>query len=111
MRRMICQLAVSISTISLDLLHATKIASPATDGSAQVGEQELSPGFGASMPCPPVSFMPDMFMWSFIKLSLRLTFSERVSISTNVSSIMHAEYCLVPDRTDVVVGIGGGVMG
>src|ERR1044071_3390790 len=93
---MICQLAVSISRISLNLLHATKIESPATDGSAHVGEHEVSPGFGASIPCPPASFIPDMFMWSFVKLSLRLTFSERVSISTNVSSIMHTEYCLVP---------------
>src|SRR5829696_4995880 len=96
MRRTTCQLFALTSRISLDLLHATKIEEPSADGSAHVGEHELSPGFGASIPCPPVSFMPGMCVWFFVKLSLRLTFNARVSISTRVSSIMHAEYCFVP---------------
>src|SRR6185436_7227975 len=35
-------------------------------------------------------------MWFCVRLNLRLTFSARVSISTSLSSIMHAEYCFVP---------------
>src|SRR6187431_1466815 len=46
---------VSISTISLDLLHATQTRVPSRDGCAQVGEHDTSPGLGGSMPCPPMS--------------------------------------------------------
>src|SRR5216117_2511259 len=46
---------VSISTISLDLLHATHTRVLSRDGCAHVGEQDTSPGLGGSMPCPPMS--------------------------------------------------------
>ena len=84
---------------------------PSTDGCAHVGEQETSPGLGGSIPWPPMSrcFMPLMpaisagfalaatgapFMPSsfpFVKRKWRETFSVWVSISTSMSSIMHAE--------------------
>ena len=35
-------------------LHATKIEAPSVEGSAHVGEHELSPAFGASEPWPAV---------------------------------------------------------
>src|ERR1041385_1778770 len=113
MRRSNFQLSVLISTISLDLLQATNTDLPSRDGWAQVGEQESSPGLGASIPWPPVSFMPGMFMdrcgsvviigapsipisLPFVKTKCLVTFSARVSISTSMSSIMQAEYCFVP---------------
>src|SRR5687767_15006406 len=111
MRRTDFQLVALISTISLEPLHATKIDEPSTEGSAHVGEHELSPGFGGSEPCPPVFLAPcvacdepaGMFGGPFIPVSLflvtrkcRVAFSVRVSISTSMSSIMQAEYCFVP---------------
>src|SRR2546422_3090984 len=60
MRRATDHFAASTSTISLDLLQATKIEEPLAEGWAQVGEHESSPCFGGSIPCPPISvpFMP-----------------------------------------------------
>src|SRR5438309_2421387 len=58
MRRVSFQVFAFTSTISLDLLQATKIEEPSAEGCAHVGEQEMSPGLGGSMPCPPVSFIP-----------------------------------------------------
>src|ERR1051325_10767153 len=49
------QALVSISTISLDLLHATHTRVLSRDGCAHVGEQDTSPGLGGSIPCPPRS--------------------------------------------------------
>src|SRR3954452_22838856 len=49
-RRVIVQLATSISTISLLLLQATKIRAPSADGWTHVGEQLTSPALGISMP-------------------------------------------------------------
>jgi len=49
-RRESVQLATSISTISLLLLHATKTFAPSAEGCTHVGEQLTSPGLGISMP-------------------------------------------------------------
>src|SRR5690349_21842379 len=109
MRRTSCHVLALISTISLEALHATKTEAPSVEGSAQVGEQEWSPGLGGSEPCPlmpgiacvavvacsagepiiPVSLF-------FVTMKWRVALKERVSISTSVSSIMQAEYCFVP---------------
>src|SRR5215203_507352 len=95
--------------MSLAALHATKIRRPSLEGCAHVGEQVFVPAGGGSLPCPaacapwsvaagapgrgapvcPVSPPDDSVKW-------RDTFSVPVSISTSVSSIMHAEYCFVP---------------
>src|SRR5829696_44240 len=91
--------------MSLDLLHATNTREPSADGCAHVGEQPTSPGFGCSIPCPPVEvvacaatpgapFIPCSLPGATMKC--RAAFSSRVSISTIMSSIMHAEYCFVP---------------
>src|ERR1041385_1778513 len=113
MRRNNFQFSVLTSTISLDLLQATNTELPSRDGWAQVGEHEPSPGLGGSIPWPPASFMTGMFMercrsvviigapsipisLPFVKTKCLVTFSERVSISTSMSSIMQAEYCFVP---------------
>src|SRR5436190_11321821 len=93
--------------MSLLLLHATKMRAPSTDGCTHVGEQLTSPAFGGSMPCPAMSCEA----WSELfpggapctprsfPLPTRkclATVKARVSISTAMSSIMHAEYCFVP---------------
>src|ERR1041385_5444054 len=109
MRRTSVNVFALTSTISLEPLHATKTDEPSTEGSAHVGEHELSPGFGGSVPCPAfpcsVCFSGLMrgpggpgspFSWSFVTIKCRETFNVRVSISTSMSSIMHAEYCFVP---------------
>src|SRR3977135_4419600 len=101
MRRVTFHPAASISTISSDLLHATKIDEPVTEGWAQVGEQEGSPGLGGSIPWPPMSMCfgltpvcgafipvvagPDFFgvaggpftpiSWPFVSRKCRETFS------------------------------------
>src|SRR6185295_19608122 len=82
---------------------------PSTEGSAHVGEHRLSPGFGGSEPCPvfPCTVCisglmrgpggpGSPFSWFFVTMKCRATFNVRVSISTSMSSIMHAEYCFVP---------------
>src|SRR5690242_17425581 len=109
MRRTSCHVLVLISTISLEALHATKTEEPSTEGSAHVGEQEWSPAFGGSEPCP---LMPGIASVAgvegsagepiipislfFVTIKWRVTFNERVSISTSMSPIMQAEYCFVP---------------
>src|SRR3954453_7196150 len=95
--------------MSLLLLHATKIFAPSADGWTHVGEQVTSPGLGGCMPCPLMSCIAVPGVVAFttgapsIPISLPLvttkcrdTASSRVSISTAMSFIMHAEYCLVP---------------
>src|ERR1700754_2366200 len=108
MRRTSVHVFALISTISLEALHATKTDEPSAEGSAHVGEHELSPGFGASEPWPLMSFIPPCDelcivggpaippSLPFVTRKWRETLSERVSISTSMSSIMQAEYCLVP---------------
>src|SRR5258705_3942437 len=120
MRRFTLHLTASTSTISSDLLQATKTDEPVIDGWAQVGEQETSPGLGGSMPWPPMSigFAPgevnrvcglfisaiagrpvfgaagEPFMpisRPFVSRKFRETFKVAVSISTSKSSIMQAE--------------------
>src|SRR6185503_4405117 len=102
MRRTSVHVFALTSTISLEPLHATKIDEPSTEGSAHVGEHELSPGFGGSEPCPLVFFAPCiacaepavMFGGPVIPISLflvttkcRVALRVRVSISTSMSSI------------------------
>src|SRR6185369_8342634 len=107
MRRTSCHVFALTSTISLDALHATKTEAPSIEGSAHVGEHEVSPGFGASEPCPPCIECIDSVIAGFggpiipisrffVTTKWRVAFSERVSISTSMSSIMQAEYCLDP---------------
>src|SRR5215216_4283259 len=104
-----CQLFAFTSTISLEPLQATKTEAPSAEGSAHVGEHELSPGFGTSDPCPPpciecVGLISrgycggpvNPFSCPFVTTKCRATFNERVSISTSISSIIQAEYCFVP---------------
>src|ERR1700682_275090 len=107
MSRATDHLAASTSTISLDLLQAAKIEEPLADGWAQVGEHESSPCFGGSIPCPPISipFMPGTPAFAaraiggsgtphslpLVSRKWRETFKLCVSISTSMSSIMHAE--------------------
>ena len=50
MRRVIVHRATSISTMSLLLLHATKMRLPSAEGCTHVGEQLTSPGLGGSIP-------------------------------------------------------------
>src|SRR5690349_21525807 len=48
------------------------------------------------MPCPPLCFMLDEVSEPVFETgNCRVTFSDRVSISTSMLSIMHAEYCFV----------------
>src|SRR5437870_1391690 len=115
-RRTSCQGFALTSTISLDLLQATKIDEPSVEGWAHVGWHEVSPGFGGSMPWPPLSFT-DPFIpgieliasaafflgapimpisLALVTMKCRATFKVRVTISTSRSSIMQAEYCFVP---------------
>src|SRR4029079_12467055 len=95
---------VSISTISLDLLHATHTRVLSREGWAHVGEHDTSPGFGGSMPCPPISCVAPAvsfprsggdpvipISFPFVRKKWRLSLSVRSSISTSASSIMHAE--------------------
>src|SRR5687767_10691 len=105
MRRLTFQLWAFTSTISSDLLQATKMDAPETEGWAHVGEHELSPAFGGSNPCPPVScFMCPAaasgfldgapvipISRPFVRTKWRDALSVLVSISTSMSSIMHAE--------------------
>src|SRR6185369_6787429 len=67
----------------------------------------VSPGFDASEPCPPCIECIDSVVAGFggpiipisrffVTTKWRVTFIERVSISTSMSSIMQAEYCLDP---------------
>src|SRR6185295_17692397 len=109
MRRTSVHAAASISTISLDPLHATKTDEPSAEGSAHVGEHELSPGFGGSEPCPGMPCIEcvdcvaltfggplNPFSRALVTTKWRVAFNVRVSISTSISFIMHAEYCFVP---------------
>jgi hypothetical protein len=106
MRRLTFQPSASISTISSDLLHATKTDSPVADGCAHVGEQETSPALGGSIPCPLVSCFAPVpaalcaevpgapvipISRPFVKRKCREAFNVWVSISTSMSSIMQAE--------------------
>src|SRR5262249_26961974 len=52
MRRTSFQVLVSTSTISLDPLQATNTDDRLPEGCAHVGEQEISPGLGGSVPWP-----------------------------------------------------------
>src|ERR1043165_4593678 len=106
MRRTSVHVFALISTISLDPLHATKIDDPSVEGSAHVGEHELSPGFGGSEPCPWIECVEwvaltlggplNPFSRFLVTTNCRVAFNVRVSISTSISFIMHAEYCFVP---------------
>src|SRR5215213_8245832 len=82
---------------------------PSAAGSAHVGEHEVSPGFGGSEPCPAFPCIECIeepargcggplipFSPFFVTMKCRTALSVRVSISTSMSSIMHAEYCFVP---------------
>src|SRR5204863_8457482 len=96
-------LFASTSTISLDLLHATKMDEPSTEGCAHVGEQVTSLGLGGSMPCtfmsmPCIPFIectsgaPVMpISLPFVSRKWRETLNVPVSISTSMSFIMQAE--------------------
>src|SRR5215472_13273586 len=91
MRRLRDHVSAATSTISSDLLHATYTDFPSDEGWAQVGPQIAvmarwsfggGPGVPASLP--------------LLSRKWRETTNFVVSISTSMSSIMHAEYCLVP---------------
>src|SRR5262245_39059584 len=101
MRRFIVHVSPSISTMSLLLLHATKILVPFAAGCAQVGEQVTSPGFNAAMPCPDTSCdRPAVIAATgpvipcslpFPRMKCRETLNVFASLSTVASFIMHAE--------------------
>src|SRR5579864_15850 len=79
------------STISSDLLQATKTELPSTDGCAHVGLHVAPASWCA---CGGAPVMPASLPLASMKC--RETSNFCVSISTSMSSIMQAEYCLVP---------------